>query len=145
MRAREGGTWRTLRRGRTRTGGQWRNLTRAVAYQGGAWRNAANFVEPPTLAITGTPFGIINGSGTVVTGIVTATPSGGLGPYTYAWTRTGGAAASIASPASASTTFNLFLNAPDSQSATFQCVVTDALGSTASASVTATFNAITFD
>lgn len=145
MRIRDGGAWRTIRRARIRTGGQWRGLTRAVIYQGGAWRDAAAFVEPLTLAITGNPFGTINGSGTVVTGTVTATPSGGLGPYTYAWTRTGGAAASIASPASATTTFSLFLNAPDSQSANFQCVVTDALGSTASAPVTATFSAITFN
>lgn len=74
----------------------------------------------------------------VTTTSTTATPTGGIAPYTYSWTivdvTTGDWA--IDSPATASTTFSSFFVAPGSNAlATFQCTVTDAIGSTAGTNI----------
>lgn len=67
---------------------------------------------------------------------VTATPSGGTGPYTYSWTRVSGSALiSATSPASPTTAFSATLNPDDHETADFICTVTDANGATATASV----------
>jgi hypothetical protein len=84
-----------------------------------------------------------SGSGAVVqTPSVTATPSGGLAPYTYSWSVVSSVgSAHIASPATASTILSMTgLSVGDnSGSAQFRCTVTDSLGATASATVNATF------
>jgi len=74
---------------------------------------------------------------------VTATPTGGTGPYTYAWTRTSytsGTAPTITSAATAATTFVQTGMTPGSdQSAVFRCTVTDSLAATAYVDVNAYF------
>jgi hypothetical protein len=146
VRVRADGAWRTVRSGRIRINNAWRQLTRAAVYHDGAWRQSAVFVEPLTLAAA-PPFtdGIIIVPGTAATGNVTATPSGGLAPFTYAWTRISGAEASISNPANATTSFSLFMATPGDLSTVFRCTVTDALGSTATADATATFSGFTLD
>lgn len=73
------------------------------------------------------------GSETVTSELATATPSGGLAPYTYAWTHVSGdAAITITSDTSQSTTFSKFMTPGASTSAVKRCTVTDAYGQTAS-------------
>lgn len=78
---------------------------------------------------------------TIATGSVIASPSGGVSPYTYAWAQisTSPYTWSIASPAAASTSFSA-ANIPEGvrDSVTFQVTVTDASGTTATASLVAT-------
>lgn len=146
MRIRNNGSWREVRSGRVRVNGAWRNLTRAVIYEGGAWRNSAQFVAPLTVSISGTAFGQIVGSGTVLTDQVTAIPAGGLGPYTYSWSQTDGPPTfTINTPASATTSFSLDLIAFDSVQLTARCTVTDSLGNTAFSDTTVRFTAINFN
>lgn len=63
---------------------------------------------------------------TVTTAATTATPVGGVGPYTYLWSFVSGdAAVTIVSPTSASTTFQKVMAPTTSTVAFFQCAVTD--------------------
>lgn len=68
---------------------------------------------------------------------VTVTPTGGVGPYTYSWARTSGSGL-ILTPSFATTSFYINGLTPGQLvSGVFQCTVTDSLGATATASVTA--------
>ncbi len=69
----------------------------------------------------------------ISTSAVTAAPSGGTAPYTYAWAITAPDANwSALSPTSATTQFRRTGVAPgDSETANFECTVTDALGAVA--------------
>jgi hypothetical protein len=73
------------------------------------------------------------GTGTAPTRTVTATPNGGVAPYTYLWTRTDGGshAWNITSPTSATTAFSTLVSTNTEQTATFICTVTDATGQSA--------------
>ena len=66
-------------------------------------------------------------SGVVQTNIVTVTPAGGTGPYTYAWTYVSGDAVTVLSPSSAATKFSSATGAE----AVYKCTVTDSLAATA--------------
>ena len=86
-------------------------------------------VEPPNA------YGGIFGGGPVLTNSVTVTPSGGIGAYMYAWTKTSGGAISVTSAAAATTTFSGTLALGESIEAGYKCTVTDSTGSTAEISV----------
>lgn len=61
----------------------------------------------------------------VTTNATTATPSGGIGPYSYAWEKVSGDTISISNPSSATTIFSATLSSGDLRSAVFRCLVTD--------------------
>lgn len=131
-----GGAWVTLRRGQVRVGGAWRNLTRVKVYKGGQWRDGPIFVTP--LSASASPSDVSGsasslGGTTVTSGYATATPSGGLAPFTYSWSVGGGL--TITNPASATTAFSKFLSPTQEILTDGTCTVTDALGSTAQAIV----------
>lgn len=90
------------------------------------------------LAVDG--FGDSTGAITITTQGVAAAPSGGVGPYSYAWAQTGGDTATILAPTGATTAFSFAgVNPGSSASGTFVCTITDANGSTAQTdAVTAT-------
>lgn len=70
----------------------------------------------------------------VTTNSTTATPTGGIGPYTYSWAITEilGGTWQIDSPTAATTTFTcLHVSPGEFNSATAECTVTDSVGSTA--------------
>ena len=140
MEARKDGAWRTINTAEAYVGGAWRALKYVEGYIGGAWRRIATFVLPPTLSINP---GVGGGSGSnpVTSDTVTATPSNGLAPFTYAWSvlsSTGLTGITINSASSASTTFTATVSGPDGSIGylTVQCIATDAIGETASASAT---------
>lgn len=128
------GGWRTPRRGEVLLGGTWRRVSRAEVYRGGAWRSCLSFVPP--LALDVTPY--VEGGArsqtarpaTVTSSAATATPIGGAGPYSYAWSVAGGALPT--SPAMASTQFRANIPAGGEINGTATVVCTDAFGSTAS-------------
>ena len=137
MRVRNAGAWRDVTGGRVRIGNVWRNLTGVRAFIGGAWRDLATFTQPLTLSIS--PSGVTETiviPGSFTSGTVTATPSGGVGPYAYSWTRiSGDTEFFISSTNTAATTFARDVTAEGSFTATYRCTCTDALGSTAPADI----------
>lgn len=67
-------------------------------------------------------------SGAVTTTSVTVTPTGGTGPYTYAWTYdSGDTGFSANSPTSATTTFIGSVASGEDKTAVWRCTVTDSL------------------
>jgi hypothetical protein len=65
------------------------------------------------------------------TASVTVTPSGGVSPYTYAWTLLSGSTLTVNSPTAATTTFSKTgMISGDSFDATYRCTVTDSTGGT---------------
>lgn len=63
---------------------------------------------------------------TVVTSPSTATPSGGIGPFTYAWAFLSGGAITAVSPTSATTVFQgTGMASPETRTSFFECTITD--------------------
>ena len=129
------GAWRTAKRGEVFVAGSWRRITRAEIYRDGQWRRCLSFAPPMTVSVSpstasGGYTGRFPASRRVTTQNLTATPVGGTGPYSYAWTVTSGAATAN-SPSMAVTTLSAQL-APDSVDVgNVRVVCTDAQGNTA--------------
>jgi len=144
-----GGAWRNVEFGEIYLNGAWRRLLFAEAYIGGEWERIATYTSPLTVTIT--PSSTNGSSGdnspvSVITPNVTATVSGGLGPFTYAWTNVvngGGTASYAIQPTMATTAFR-----KDSVPAftgyfdTLRVTVTDSLGRTGTADIVAEFTNI---
>lgn len=79
-------------------------------------------------------FGSRVGSGLVTTASVTVSPTGGTGPYTYAWTLETGNF-TILSPTSATTTFRGSVTVGETTEDVATCTVTDSLAATTSVSI----------
>jgi hypothetical protein len=97
-----------------------------------------------TLNVTATPSvagAYVPGAGTWTTNSITASASGGTGPYTYAWTFVSGAASIAATAAmSATTAWTLTTTGPIAQkTATWGVTATDSASHTATAYVTVNF------
>ena len=109
---------------------------------------AAVFVgaEPPQITLvpsTSAVSGSSNATGAanITTASVVVTPSGGIAPYTHAWTQTSSSALTwTIGAASAATTSFTAQSVPEgtSDSVIFQDTVTDAVGNKAAVSVSAT-------
>lgn len=129
-----GGAWRPIVGAKVYLGGSWRTLTRGEIYKGGAWHTLFTFVPALTLTVSpGSVSGFANthSATTIVAGTLTATPSGGLGPYTYSWSA---APFTATNPTGSSSSFSAVVNANDSVDGPVTCTVTDSLGHTAYAS-----------
>lgn len=143
-----GSVLRTITKCRVLDGGTLRNILRmkVMDADGVTLRTVATFAAPLSLSISPNPTGgsayAGAGSAASVTSVATtATPAGGLGPYTYSWTSLGGDG-TIDNPSSATTTFSYASIAPDSASGMFRCTCTDSAGQTATADVAATLSII---
>jgi len=138
------GAWRGSTSGRLYDGAAWRRLTRAVLYDGSAWRLAASFVQPLTATMTPlavSAFSEDRGPVTLFTDGALMTPSGGLVPYSYAWSIIAGSGIGITNPTSAGTAFSRAMpSGSSSASGAAQCIVTDSLGSTATGTVAISFD-----
>ena len=155
MQLRLGGAWQQISGAKVFANKSWRTLVAMRVYSGGAWRLVANWTPPSpgggggggggTLNLTISPSSFAQTSrNDPVVQSLTATPSGGLTPYTYSWTVvTSTASVTFTKPTSASTAAQVFtttINEPDS--ATLRCTVTDSLGVSTHADVSGTFEQI---
>lgn len=145
MKVRIGGDWKDIGAGKVFASGAWRTLVAIKVYFEGAWRDVANFTAPtpeaPGFTVTApTSVRTVGTLSTIRSSAVTVTPSGGLAPYTYSWTAPG---ATIGTPHRASTTFTVNgMVYEDERELTAACVVADALGSTATVSISLIFQRV---
>ncbi|WPZ05481.1 hypothetical protein [Pelagerythrobacter marinus] len=141
LQIRDAGTLRTITRLTIRQAGVNRSIRTLKVMDGGVLRTVAIFADP--LAVTAPDTNGHQDSSTVITNLITATPSGGFSPYTYAWSliANGGASPSTATaPTSAGTSFSKSGLIPgQTVTDTWRVTVTDSLGQTASHDISATF------
>lgn len=92
--------------------------------------HGASDVPPLSGTKSGNAFGTRNTSGVAVSNSVTITPSGGVSPYTYAWSFVSGdSGINIDSPTAASTTWSALVSSANSdRSGTYKCRITDHVG-----------------
>ena len=104
----------------------------AAAAAAGTSGSSSFYATSNRYAATGTT----TTSGAVTTNSVTVTPTGGTGPYTYAWAYVSGDAVFTAtSPAAATTTFSGSVAAGEDKTAVWSCTITDSLAATAAVSI----------
>ena len=133
------GAVRTMSSARVLIGGIDRRVTRAVAKIGGSTVGILRFLDTLTVSAPDSGGRASSDRAVDVTATLSATPSGGLAPYTYAWSRLSGAAVSFGSPTTASTAAVSPVDPFAVTSAVARVTVTDALGSTVTADPTVTF------
>ena len=134
-------TWREVSGGRAFIEGAWRRLVAARVYDGTAWKDAVSFVQPLSVSVSPDPVSrsVVEGT-TGQTGEVTATPTGGRAPFTYAWARVSGdTSISATAPSSAVTRFSRFVPDTNTYSGVWRVTVTDADGTTATDTVSISF------
>ena len=137
MRGRIGGVWVTPTVATAYINGAWRTLPRAKAYIAAAWRDVASFVQPLSLSNAPTSGFFGNDHYVAYSNSVTATPTGGLGPYTYLWTvLTTNKTITINAPTSATTFISTSVQNGIDAFGTMRCSVTDSLGTVATADST---------
>lgn len=122
-------------------GSTWKAVANTKAVVGGVWKAGETFTGGSggggdgggfTLGISpASAYGYSNTS-PVTSESVTVTPTGGVAPFTYAWTKLSGSG-SINSPTTATTTFNANVPDGDSLIGNYRCTATDAIGSFATA------------
>ena len=105
-----------------------------VATVTGAASGGALVATANKTAVTGNR----SGAGTATTGTVTVTPSGGTGPYTYAWTNVSGDTFTPTIPTGATTAFSITVAVDDVKTAQYRCTVTDSLAATYAVDVSVT-------
>lgn len=127
------GAWRSdVRRAEAYIGGQWRRLTRAEEYKGGQWRQIAIFALPLTVSVPDV-VGTRRSSTTVgVIASATATPAGGIAPYTYGTVLLSGSM-SLSNAATASPQFAASVPPLTDVTGTARLTCTDAAGTIATA------------
>lgn len=126
-------------------GASWVNLTIAKRWDGASWIDIplpggggglSLTVSPGTASGFESRVGFAPAVLTVTSNSVTATPTGGVGPYTFSWARiTGSSAPQANSPTSATTSWSANLGKNQVGDATWRCTVTDSLFATAFADV----------
>lgn len=139
--ARVSGAWQTITSGKVRIGNAWKQIASCKVYVGGAWKDVTGFAPAMTAAISPSEAtGYRFGAGYMTTNNVTCAPTGGVGPYTYSWAITSGTATATAST-NATTAFTGYASFT-TETGVAECTVTDANGTTATASVLLSFTSI---
>src|SRR5690606_23481898 len=107
----------------------------------GELRLVGIFAQPLALTLTPSPLYDEGFDANVRQGVCTASPTGGVGPFTYKWAKVSGdPIVIVGSDTSAAVTLQSpVLAAGQSVSAVFECTCTDSVGQTAVASVTVSF------
>lgn len=154
---RKGGVWRDITGCKIFAQGTWREILQIKIYKGGAWRTVANFSAPAggggggggTIAVSISPSSFsVHAEDTLQadSSTLTATPSGGVAPYSYTWEPItfGGLCngVSFTHAGLASTIVTMFFSGYGSGSVSLRCTATDSLGSTGSATILGSGNAV---
>lgn len=141
MKLRVSGASRDCTGGQIKVAGVWRNITRITGKIGGAWKEVKIFAPALTASASPIAVEVNNYTGSAVymeSASVTATPTGGTAPYTYAWARDSGTSAAT-SPASATTRFGRIVAAIEDTGELWTVTITDSFGQTATAQVDVRF------
>lgn len=141
---RQGGALREIKRLRLLQLGSLRDIRVLKQLNGGTLRIVGQFA--PALSVSASPSSVSGATSSfsgppqgVVTNSTTATPAGGVAPYTYAWTITGQGSPGALSPNAAKTAFVATVPCGETYSNTATVTVTDAIGQTATDTVAAQF------
>jgi hypothetical protein len=143
VKVRIGGALRTATSIKVKAAGVLRTVRTIRVKHGGTLRTV--YSSAAALSASASPTSVLglSFSSVCLTDDTTVTPSGGAGPYTYAWTLitfSGGNSPTVTAASFATTAFRQTgSGGPESNTATFRCTVTDSLGATATADVDATF------
>ena len=136
-----GGTLRTVSSMKVMDGGSLRNVrtVKIMDADNTTLRTVAVFASSLSLAVTPDPAGDADYTN-VQSAALLATPTGGLAPYTYSWSKVSGTTMNLSAPTSAST----FISSPPMEigqgvQAVYRCTCTDNAGQVASDDVTVTF------
>lgn len=126
MHVRVGGTTRAVARAWLRDNGALKQFFASMDSQSGGSTNSPSGI---TVSPTGAT-GFANSAGTTMarSNTVTVTVTGGVAPYTFAWTYVSGDVVTCNAPTAAATTFSATLSASESRYAEWKCRVTDAAG-----------------
>ena len=119
-----------------------KRMTRIEAWNGSAWKLVQSFAPTMTLSVTPSVSGesYSPSGGIIVSDTAFAIPSGGIGPFSYAWTRVSGATLTVSTPNLASTSFQANVPASATRNAVYRCTATDSLGTTAFADTAITLS-----
>ncbi len=136
------GGWRTITGAEVFVGGEWRDIAMTEAYVGGVWKEIASFVSPLSVSISPSPVagraGNLDSTPLYVTSaLASAMVVGGEAPFSYTWSIIFGSMG-IFSPNDAATKFGSVVDPFEAVTATARVVVTDASGTTATATVNVT-------
>lgn len=128
-----GGVEKSAERADIYIGTAKKRIARIEVYAGGAWKVGQTFAPPISLNVTPNVSGAGSSAGiiSVTSAAAFATPVGGTGPYTYAWTKVSGDTLTVVSPTSAVTSFRASLGPGIGRLAIYRCTVTDSFGLTA--------------
>lgn len=140
-----GSSWVDIGLAKFWNGGSWVDITFAGG-GGGAGLSAtvsAGSVQGTEFRVSPPAWPAVLTVGSDTPSTVTVTPSGGTGPYTYAWTHeSGDSAVQVTAPTSATTGFVGNIGKNQTKSAIKRCTVTDSLGATTSVTVSVTLEYI---
>ena len=117
-----------------------KRMTRIEAWNGSAWSIVQSFAPPMSLSVTPSVSGTSSSpSGGIITSAAAfASPVGGVGPFSYAWTKVSGDTLTLTTPNNASTNFRASVGPNDNRFAIYRCTATDSLGTTAFADTAVT-------
>jgi hypothetical protein len=122
--------------------GVWVPVTEGWVNVSGTWQQFYAVTPPVVITVTITPgiaYGARLGAGTVDTNSVTASASGGTGPYTYLWEYiSGDTEINVITPTVATVVFRATVGIGDIFNATFRVTATDSLGNTGTQTISAT-------
>ena len=150
LKIRDAGILRTIKRMRFMDAGALRSIKTLKVMDNGTLRLVATFADALSAVVnpsrvTGTVTASSGApSASVPTGLANAVVTGGLAPFSYAWSllSTDGATPSITNPTSASTRFTCTVPNNETVNASFRVTVTDSTGATTTADCTAGFTYI---
>lgn len=118
-----GGAFEPVLQPYVKDGGSWEPVLNAWTKTAGAWELIWTGF---TVAATPASETVETDLPTVSSSLFTATPTGGVGPFTYAWSKVSGDSIVITTPTLQTTRFQAnTMTSGSSRSAVFECAVTD--------------------